>query len=253
LAPANRPDQEKVRRWYQEQYWRLFRSEHETSARDNLYEHVLSKLESVLSRPGLLVDVGCGMGGLLDVAVRRGWKGIGFDPSTEAVVVAQKQGLDVREGAWPPGGLADESADAIVFVNVLDHLADPFGALAEARRILRPGGAVLIRVPNGPLHQAVRDWSPSTNVRRLTVQHHYGFGRRALKYHLRRCGFRTIDIRTAPPTQSDAYATGSRDSFSWRQMAKCMDRLAYRLSVTIGVDRLAWGPSIEALAVKGSD
>jgi SAM-dependent methyltransferase len=189
------------------------------------------------------------MGGLLAAAARRGWKGIGFEPSTDAVAAAQKQGLDVREGAWPPGGLPDDSADAIVFVNVLDHLADPFGALAEARRILRPGGAVLIRVPNGPLHHALRQWSLS-KLRGLTVQHLYGFGRRALAFHLRRSGFGAIDIRTAPPTQSDAYAAAGRESFSWRRVAKRVDRWSYRASVVIGADRLGWGPSIEALAVK---
>jgi SAM-dependent methyltransferase len=46
--------------------------------------------------------------------------------------------------------LEDASVDAIASLNVLEHLSDDVGALAEMRRVLRPGGRVGIVVPAGP-------------------------------------------------------------------------------------------------------
>src|SRR5437879_13719673 len=45
------------------------------------------------------------------------------------------------------------SMDAVTFINVLDHLVDPYGALAEAHRALGPNGLLVIRVPNGAFHR----------------------------------------------------------------------------------------------------
>jgi SAM-dependent methyltransferase len=46
--------------------------------------------------------------------------------------------------------LPSESIDAVVMLNVLEHIADDAGALRQVRRILKPGGVVVIEVPAGP-------------------------------------------------------------------------------------------------------
>src|SRR5437879_13925162 len=97
----------------------------------------------------MLVDVGCGGGAFLRHCRERGWSAIGFDPSVQAVAYAREHGLEAYAEKWPPCSLADESADAVTLMNVLDHLRDTFGVVGEAWRILRPGGVLYISVLNG--------------------------------------------------------------------------------------------------------
>jgi SAM-dependent methyltransferase len=251
LAREPTPDAAELLRWYRDQYWKQYAAEQCGSARDNLYERVLDCLAARLPEPGTLVDVGCGMGALLAQARQLGWQAIGFDPSPSAVAEARAQGLDARESAWPPCELPNESVDAVVFLNVLDHLPSPFGALEEARRVLRPHGCVYIRLPNVPLHVLSSRVLSLIGLEDVTIMHLYGFGRRALRHHLTRLGFDNVVIRAAPPSRQDAYQRAGSSRWGSRSWLKSLDRAVYRVSAVTGLDRLAWGPSIEAMASKG--
>jgi SAM-dependent methyltransferase len=242
------PEAGDLLRWYREQYWTQYAGEQRGTARDNLYRHVMRSLSRRMPEPGTLIDVGCGLGALLAEARACGWQAIGFDPSPSAVAEARAHGLDARESSWPPCDVPDESADAVVFVNVLDHLLSPFAALQEAQRVLRRDGVVYVRVPNVPLHMMVSRVLSMIGVEDVTVMHLHGFGPRALRHHLLRLGFRSVVIRAAPPSRYDAYA-----SSRVRAWLKAVDRAAYQVSALTGLDRLAWGPSIEAVASKAPD
>jgi SAM-dependent methyltransferase len=98
-------------------------------------------------KPGArLLDVGCGTGFFLEAAgvLYDAW---GVDPSATAVRLCHERGMTrVLEGtaeALPVEGIFD----AVLFLDVLEHLDDDFAALAEARRHLAPGGIVLVTVP----------------------------------------------------------------------------------------------------------
>lgn len=112
-------------------------------------------LERLGIAPGAtVVEVGCGPGsflarlGSLDAAARL----VGVEPDAELAALArarvpEAQILAGRADALP---LADDSADVAVVRLVLQHLADPVVAVAELRRVLRPGGlAIAIEVDGG--------------------------------------------------------------------------------------------------------
>lgn len=234
----------------EQDYWQAFSDEQQGPARDNLWTHILDRIDPPASRRGLLVDVGCGGGALLSRGRERGWNGIGFELSAAAVQSACAQGLDVRRQRWPPCPLPDATAQVVTCVNVLDHLPQPCDALREMWRILCPGGVLYVRVPNAPVHFSLSNIARRLTLPDLTVMHRYGFGKRALHGHLHRLGFREITIRTSPPTQADAYRQGGWFDRSLRLVCKQGDRFLYGIAKRIGLDRLAWGLSIEAMAMK---
>ena len=98
--------------------------------------------------PGRLVDVGCGRGDLAAQFVDRGWRATGIEPSPDAVAIAAARGVDARVGTLVDVLLEPESYDAAVFQHSLEHTPDPLGDLDRVRAALRPGGRVLITVPN---------------------------------------------------------------------------------------------------------
>lgn len=102
-----------------------------------------------------LLDIGTGTGRMLELLAPRIRAGIGIDVSSEMLAIARDrlahQGLQhcqVRLGdlfRLPfPDGTAEQGFDAALFHQVLHYLDDPQAAIAEAARVLRPGGRAVV-------------------------------------------------------------------------------------------------------------
>ncbi|MEN3358021.1 MAG: 2-polyprenyl-6-hydroxyphenyl methylase / 3-demethylubiquinone-9 3-methyltransferase [Mycobacteriales bacterium] len=97
------------------------------------------------ARPGaVLVDLGCGAGLLAPHAARLGYRHVGVDVGRTALALAREHGvLPVRaDVARVP--LADAVADVVSAGEILEHVPDLPGTVAEACRLLRPGGTLVI-------------------------------------------------------------------------------------------------------------
>ena len=96
------------------------------------------------------LDVGCGDGRAAGVWVSvRGATYVGVDISPEATAQAAAVGLDARvidDASRLPFG--DGAFDSVVCLEVLEHLFEPQHALREIRRVLKPGGTLILTVPN---------------------------------------------------------------------------------------------------------
>jgi SAM-dependent methyltransferase len=118
--------------------------------RDELMQRharTLAQLEKHVAR-GKLLDVGCGPAFLLEAARERGWHATGVDPSPFSVARARKLGFEAHEGMLEDLAMPDASFDAIALLQVVEHMTDPRPLLAECRRLLRPGGALVVATPN---------------------------------------------------------------------------------------------------------
>jgi len=244
------PAAQELARWYEEGYWSRYRDEQIGSARQNLYAHTLQWLGAHGLEQGTLVDVGCGGGAFLAACRTAGWRGMGFDPSAAAVAHARTLGLDAYAQPWPPCSLPDATVDAVTFINVLDHLREPFAAIREAWRVLRPQGVLYIRVPNGPVHVRLLTLLSPVGLGAFPVFHLYGFSRASFLYHLPRLGFADATVRAAPPSSADSYGESSWWKALLRRSLKAMDRGSHRLLTRYGLGATAWGLSIEVMARK---
>jgi len=124
---------------------------------------MLAAIASELRRPLLVIDVGCGDGAATHVASRvcDEWRRrddanlgpvsfVGIDWSRLALEQARRRGITVLRGSIEGPGLPfpDKTADVVVMSELIEHLVDPDEALAEARRVLAPGGTLLLSTPN---------------------------------------------------------------------------------------------------------
>jgi SAM-dependent methyltransferase len=141
-------------------------------------------LERIGTIPGNVLDIGCGEGEFLLATRERGRPGVGIElgPAARA---ARAAGLDVRESLESASALAPFAA--VTLWHSLEHLPDPLGTLAAARRLLSPDGRLVVAVPDNGGWQARifgRRWF------HLDVPRHlYHFDARSLAGLLERAGF----------------------------------------------------------------
>ena len=96
-----------------------------------------------------VLDLGC-RDGALSAAYVDGNRVVGLDVDREALAEAEARGL---ETVWAdldePLAFDDDSFDVVVAGELLEHIRSPGELLAEARRVLRPGGTFIGSTPNG--------------------------------------------------------------------------------------------------------
>lgn len=117
-----------------------------------LHLNALDALRRILpfrQPPGRLLDFGCGWGFFLATAREQGWEIHGLEPLPGHAIYARAQfGANVVTDILRADTFAPNSFDVITSFQVFEHLPDPAGDLDKLQAALKPGGVILIEVPN---------------------------------------------------------------------------------------------------------
>ena len=168
----------------------------EESERRELFTWVCERVEDYRVGGRRLIEIGANVGLFLAVAQERGWKASGIEPSSWAVEQGRHRfGVDLRRGSVEDLDLAPASADLVVMLDVLEHLADPIRGLEKVRPLLPKDGLLALATVNVEgLHARLRgrDWP-------WFIRSHLHYFRPAtLCSLLKRSGFDVIEWSVVP-------------------------------------------------------
>jgi SAM-dependent methyltransferase len=167
-----------------------------------------SKLTKNLPLGSRVLDVGCGRGVLLSGFADRGMQAHGFEISRTAA-----DGADPRAKIAIASSLEDVRYpvgyfDLVVLCHVLEHLPEPKRTLLEIRRILKPGGRLVVSVPNFSSWQA-----------RLTGPAWFHLDLPRHLFHFPAEGLRRLLEKTGFERRSEQHFSLRQNPFGWVQSA----------------------------------
>jgi SAM-dependent methyltransferase len=111
--------------------------------------HFLAEiLERAGVKGGRFLDFGCSNGHVVSGMLKLGWHAIGIDMNPETLTIARRHGLQVVLGDVEAQPFLEGAFDAINMGDILEHVISPAACLRAAKRLLRPGGVVVINTPN---------------------------------------------------------------------------------------------------------
>jgi 2-polyprenyl-3-methyl-5-hydroxy-6-metoxy-1,4-benzoquinol methylase len=188
---------------YDENYWRSTAAKErgytDYAADEPLYLKTYRRRMSVVRRhfdqPGRVLDVGCAAGFFLSVMQGEGWDVTGLEPSDSIRTHAQRLiGEDnVRAGLLGTVELEPASFDLITMWDVIEHIPDAARALREVRRLLAPGGKLLIETQNIDSRAAKvlgKRWQHYKHA-----EHIYHFNPKTISRLLGEAGFEILENR----------------------------------------------------------
>ena len=162
-------------------------------ARERTFAKALNMIERLAPQRGHMLDVGTAAGSFLHVAKERGWTVSGCEPNTWLGAWGKRTyGIDIQPGTLFDQHYADRMFDVVTVWDVLEHTHDPQGFLGECQRVLKPGGLLIVNVPD------IGSWLARRMGRHwlmLLSTHLYYFTRQTLGQMLQRVGFQVVRMK----------------------------------------------------------
>jgi SAM-dependent methyltransferase len=168
-----------------------------------------------LRPPGAVLEVGCGHGYMLAALRERRWTVQGVELHDDAAAYGrQVLNLPIAVGGLAALRFPAASFDVIVFWHSFEHLPQPRAILQETARLLRPGGLVIVAVPNISSWQA--RWAGSSWFHWEIPRHLYHFDAQSLTGLFRRADLEVTHV---------SHANWEQNPFGWMQSV--LNRLGF--------------------------
>ena len=204
-----------------------------------------------------ILDVGCGYGDFLKMALKNGWEANGVEIAENAAIAARLElgEKNIFQGMLNKANYRDNYFDAISLWDVLVMVNNPFEELKECHRILKKNGIIGIRVRNVVfqklvycIHLPLKRIYRKLGIKHPTVFHPFCFSPPSIKQLMQKSGFGNIRIENSPLTLGDPYAYGINRLTV--QFMKVFIHLISNFVFTISRGRWIIGPSLLIWAEK---
>jgi len=150
LSP--RPSQHQLERAYDDSYYGTGEQKftgYIEKVLDRFRSARARRVRSYISPPARILDIGCGNGKFLSYLMPRGFECYGTElPGKAAERAAKIPGLNLKVGRLAEANFSDDFFDCICMWHVFEHLTEPKQALQIIRNILKPGGYLMMSLPN---------------------------------------------------------------------------------------------------------
>lgn len=170
---------------------------------------------------GKILDIGCAAGFFLDYARSKGWDACGIEISPWAREIAQLQlGLNIFNKTLKELAFPDNHFDVITMYDVLEHTADPLSELQEVFRVLKPGGLLVLNLPN--INSLLARINKSNWLKLDPPQHLYHFTPETISRMVNSVGFKVEELATNNGTSGELsfqLVTGAVTSLSEQSMS----------------------------------
>jgi SAM-dependent methyltransferase len=203
--------------WYSGQTTSVGANTIEMRARTDLVDRVPHWVRTLLARkqpPARVLELGSSHGGLVALLRLAGFDATGLEISPAIVDLARRTfDVPMLQGPIEDQDLAPASFDAVVLMDVLEHLPDPAGTLAGVARVIKPDGVVLIQTPEYPggTFAELKERGSRFVEMLIPTEHLYLFGRNSVTQLLADAGFPYLTFETAVFGHYDMFAVASRE------------------------------------------
>ncbi len=198
--------------------------------------------------PGRFLDVGCGSGATIRAATDQGWDATGVDLDPALVEIGRARlGANIRTGTLPDPTLPSGAFDFVRLRDVIEHLPNPYAVLLDIRRILAPGGVLLVATPNEgslPTRARAAFGVPRARVATVAPPHHlHGFTPDTLRRILVRAGLQPVEVTTTTPVDA-TYVTSRNMQLSSDPLRVALWTLGSKIGM--GSMLVAWAQATAA-------
>jgi 2-polyprenyl-3-methyl-5-hydroxy-6-metoxy-1,4-benzoquinol methylase len=143
---------------------------------------------------GRLIDVGASSGGFVRQACEAGFDACGLEPAEEICELARRvHGVEMYGGSLADHAFPSGFFDVVTLHDVLEHMFEPVRELEEMRRVLAPGGLLVVETPTtSSLNYAEKgpeEWSTIS-----PLEHVHLFSERNAQLVAERTGFDVVDL-----------------------------------------------------------
>jgi len=171
--------------------WELVHYVAATTDRVAYWNEFADRLTRLVGKPGRLLEVGPAAGHLLRAAEDQGWAVTGVEASPKFARIVERSGLEVHQGVLETFDAGGAPFDAIVLIDVLEHLVDPVADLRRCRNMLASDGRIVVAtcdIGSFAARYYGRKW------RQYVISHTFYWTRRSLALAFERAGLEVLNV-----------------------------------------------------------